>query len=452
MNTTFKKSLVASAILAFAGAANAVQTPQTAVDYSKQGVTQAATLTPASPVITLEAEYAVGDIIDITFTGATFDATNAPTFALSATAMEVGVLSVGTNSIRLRVTQQATVSTVNTSLTVNGLVFTSASVAASGAVGITYAAQTSTGLALDAGATSKPTGKLIALKDQFTVATTPFDAVIDVNADRLLFTGATDAAKRADALVITPTNNAAYATPATLTTVTYKVVGDFSFLDQNANGTVSAGELASAAITGGSAITGKTLSSDLTTLTFVDTPVAPATPAAVTLTSTISAAAPADSEVVIKPSAYTATATFAHTSPAGTFAASKSAGSWTLNGSQVRVPYMVVGGGRFGIIANVTNHGSKDGAITLDVFAEDGTSIASNYAAGTSAAGSVTSVAAALNAALAAKGISTVSPVKFSFQVTTNVPENDVIVYAAYTDNTTSERAIVNNDSKVQTK
>ncbi|WP_417705090.1 hypothetical protein [Rheinheimera aquimaris] len=449
MNTTFKKTLVASAILAFAGAAQAVQTPQTAAEYSKQGVTQAATVTPAAPVITLEAEYAVGDIIDITFPGAVFDATNAPAFVLSAAGMEVGVLSVGTNSIRLRVTQQATASTISSTLTINGLVFTSASIAASGAVGISYAAQTSTGLALDAGAASKPTGKLIALVDQFTTEVTPFDAVIDVNADRLLFTGALPADKRADALVITPANDAALSTLATLTTITYKVVGDFSFLDQDASGTVSAGELAAAAITGGDAITGKTLSADMTTLTFVDTPVAPATPAAVTLTSTISAADPAVSKVVIKPSDYTVTATFAHTTPAGSVAIEKSAGSWKLNGSQVRVPYMVVGGSRFGIIANVTNHSAKDGAITLDIFAEDGTKIASNYPAGTAKAGSVTSVAPAL---LAALGGSPATVTKFSFQVTTNVPENDVLVYAAYTDNTTSERAIVNNDSKVQTK
>src|SRR5690606_24139480 len=107
MKTTFKKTLVASAILAFAGAAQAVQTPQTAVEYSKQGVTQAATVAPAAVTITFEAEYAVGDIIDITFPGATFHSTNAPTFTLTND-MEVGVLSVGTNSIRLRVTQQAT--------------------------------------------------------------------------------------------------------------------------------------------------------------------------------------------------------------------------------------------------------------------------------------------------------------------------------------------------------
>ncbi|WP_134053939.1 hypothetical protein [Rheinheimera aquimaris] len=469
MKTTFKKTLVASAILAFAGAANAAVTNQVdPTPLSAQGV--GATVTAGDVNVVLKAEYAVGDTITFKFPGASFHSSNAPSLVgltntgaaaianaltdpagtavdgdfkdLSA-GITFGLLSASGDTATFRITElnSATVpTTVNGLIRLSGVVFTGASVAAAKDVSVVYSAQTSTGVAIDTATTN--TGKLIAVKDQYSLTVgTKADAVIDVSSDRKLFSTVGGADARIDVLAFT-TASAAYTGAVTADKVTYTVAGDFGWVDQDANGTVTTTELQTAI--DGLTVAGDKLAiaTDRQSITFEK-----ATVGAVSINLTASAAAPATSKVVLNPTDYTVSAKIDYpTSKSSSYTAA--GGSWTLNGSQVRVPYMVYGAGRFGIIANVTNHGSKDGNITLDVFAEDGTVIASNYPAGTSKAGSVTSVAPALVALLGSPTTAT----KFSFQITTNVPANDVLVYAAYTDNTTSERAIVNNDSKVQTK
>lgn len=470
MNTTFKKTLVASAILAFAGSANAAITKQ--VDgtlFSQQGI--GASVAAGTVHIVLKAEYAVGDTLTVRFPGAAFHSSSSPSLAglaagaptdtianaltnppgsitaAAATGLTFGLLSASGDTLTFRVTaldKVATPTTVNSVIALSGVVFTGASVLAAKDVGVVYSAQTSTGLAIDTATTN--TGKVLSAKDQFALNVgTKADAVIDVSSDRKLFSTVGGADARVDVLAFTTTSTADTGF-VTADKITYTVAGDFSWVDQDGNGTVSTAEL-EAAIGGLSVATDKlAIAADRQSISFEKAAVG-----AVSINLTTSAAAPATSKVVLNPTDFKVTAKI-------DYPASKSSvynadgGSWSLNGSQVRVPYMVVGGGRFGVIANVTNHGSKSGSMVLDVFAEDGSVIASNFPAGTSEPGSVKSVASALNNALAAKGISTASPVKFSFQITTNVPANDVIVYTAYTDNTTSERAIVNNDSKVQTK
>lgn len=475
MNTTFKKTLVASAILAFAGAANAAVVQQyVPTPHSAQGI--GASVAAGNVDVLLKAEYAVGDTITVKFPGAAFHSSNNPAIAglaaaAGATAANAltdpagtlvagdmvdltagngivfGLLNASGDTLTFRVTQLDTAnvpSTINGVLRLTGVVFTGASVSAATDLNITYAAQTSTGLAIDVATTNN--GKLIAVKDQFSLTSgTKADAVIDVSQDRKLFTTAGGNA-RFDTLALT-TASAAYVNAVVPSKVTYTVSGDFSWVDQDANGTVTTAELETAidgltvaALPGGNALK---IAADRQSISFEAAAVG-----TVTADYTISAAAPATSKLILNPTSFTASAKIDYpTDKSSSYNAA--AGAWTLNGSQVRVPYMVVGGSRFGMIANVTNHGAKDGAITLDIFAEDGSVIASNYPAGTSKAGSVVSVVPAL---LAAIGGSPVNTTKLSFQITTNVPENDVIVYAAYTDNTTSERAIVNNDSKVQVK
>lgn len=484
MKTTFKMTLLAAAIAGFsmnAVAAVNIVDNSTAVAFSTERLANTATTVNVpnkNLQVELGAEYAVGDIIKFTFssdaiaasqfrttitTSDTLLATGLPDANAAGATITLGQLSSDATSVTYRVTEvSGALTTVGQKFTIAaGTDFAATASKLNGGLTVTYAAQTSNGITIDAG--NKSSIQLVYAASEFSTAITKLDAIIDVNDSRLSFVGGLFT----DALGVTVAQSATYdpdgaagplapvsfLSPVVYVSSKYVVEGDFSWVQDTSTTTAGIQAAASAvAITG---CTGATNGS--TGVTFTATSMAftctdsPAT--AVTATFDVrqgNAKAPA----ALPSGSYTVTNTINYTvGTAKTLAIGpKDAGLWKLNGSQVRVPYMVVGGSRFGAIANVTNHSGRDGDITLDIFAEDGSTIASNYAAGTSKAGSVTSLAGALNAALAAKGISTASPVKFSFQITTNVPENDVIVYAAYTDNTTSERAIVNNDSKVQIK
>ncbi len=479
MKTTFKKTLVASAILAFAGVANAavdIASGSTAVGFSTERLANTATTVNfpnANLVFEMGAEYAVGDIITLTFST---DAIAASQFLSSVQTsvgtgagdggvdqqITLGLLSSTANSVTYRVTE------VENATTTIGLTFSvgaaaniavnAAKLQSAGSLSVTYAAETANGVAIDQGNGS--TFQMIYTGSEFAYSVASanrLNGVVDVNNERLTFEGD----ETEDALTISVSQKTTFEInsagdtvnilqPVTYVGVEHTVSGDFSWVTDDDTDTAVIDPIADALTV--AACTGVADATDATwtvsSVTFECTDAAPTNPV---LTFDIGEgdAEAADS---VNATAFTASAVITYNA-GGTdkeFAVGPiNAGAWTLNGSQVRVPYMVVGGSRFGIIANVTNHGSRDGEITLDVFAEDGSTIVSNYPAGTSKAGSVTSVAPALIAAL---GGSPAAVTKFSFQVTTNVPENDVLVYAAYTDNTTSERAIVNNDSKVQVK
>jgi hypothetical protein len=471
MKTTFKKTLVATALIAAAGVssyANAAIVKQVATKVSQQGI--GATVAAGTVNVVLKAEYAVGDTFTIKFPGATFAAASAPALvglaagagtdtkanaltspagtitATTAAGLTFGLLSAVGDTLTYRVTaldKTTTPTTINNVLELTGVTFTGASVTASKAVNVGYAAQTSTGLAIDVATTNN--GKLIAAEDQFSLEVTKLDGVIDVEDDRLSFEGAVLSDVLTLELESAATSGAV--TPAA-DAVTFKVTGNFSFLDANSNGTISTAELA-AGITGVTAGADNLVAAaDLGSITFtgdVNTAYA---------VSFVHADADADGQAdkVINAGAYSVTSAVEYgTSGEDTY--TESAGAWTLNGSTVRVPYLIIQNGRFGSILNVTNHSAKDGTITIDVFGEDGTLLKSNYPAGTSKAGSVTSVATAVRNALTEAGKDLNTATKFSVQIVTNVPEDDVIVYAAYTDSQNGgERAIVNNDSKVQTK
>lgn len=493
MKTTFKKTLLALALTGVAGSAMAavdLSTGSTAVAHSVErlgGTAVNVTTAKEDLVIELGAEYAVGDIIKLTFNTDAVAAseflttiTSSDTLALDGTpaangagaTVTLGLLSSDATSVTYRVTEvSAALTTVGQKFTVAknaNMNVNAAKLKAAGKLTVTYSAQTSNGVTIDAGNDS--TFTMIYTASEFSVsvaAANRLNGVIDVNASRLNFDDAAAPANHQDVLTITaaqlptvdpdgtgPLLPVAFANPvAFVPGLKYVVKGDFSWVkDADAN---TAGIQPAAAALTIAACTGATDATDavwtVDSVTFTCTDAAPTSPA---LTFDIGQGA-AKAPIAVNPSDFTVTATIGYND-----GAAKSlelgpinAGAWTLNGSVVRVPYMVVQNGRFGTILNVTNHSSKDGDITLDVFDEDGTVLASNYAAGVSKAGSVTNVAQAARNALTAAGKNLNNVTKFSVQIVTNVPEDDVIVYAAYTDaNNGGERAIVNNDSKVQTK
>lgn len=475
MKTTFNKTLVASAILAFAGAVQAVELAGTEHTVTSQYLASTgANHTAASFTITLGAEYTLNDTMTLTFTAPLASATATTLIAapdagnnrLGMTFSKISGGAIGDTTAIYRLT-----ATDATGLAANpvttGVVFTVAALdfakanLGSGA-SVSFSAKTNTNLDLDTGGTNR-SASLVKVASQFTVTAPSFARVIDVNADRKSFVDADTANTGADDFKVKGTFNVAslvtggntYARPiAGAAGVKHTVTGDFSWVVDNDTNTAGLQPKAGVfATTGTCANAAWTYSTTAVSLTCD----AIAADTAIVIDPEANKTGVAAANIPVLPAqTFSATSTVTFTGPAGTENAinTSDAGSWTLNGATVRVPYLVMRDGRFGSIINVTNHGSQSGAIVFDLYDENGTKLQSSYNGGTATAGAVTSIANAVRNALVASGKDVVnSTIKYSLQITVNAPANDIMVYSAYTDSQNGgERAIVNNDSKVQTK
>lgn len=500
MKTIFKKTLVAVAVLGLSTNAFAdvdLVGTNTSVMYSTQtldGLTNAS-VTNSNFVITLGAEYAVGDIITLTFSNDALVAGQLKSTITTSTALTangntgvnasgaqvtLGLLSQTATSATYRVTEVSTgATTVGQKFTVfsqdvGGVIvapvtLNAAKVKAGNGFKVSYAAQTSNGIVIDASST-KSSFQLVYTTDQFAMKADPlFDGVIDVANDRKQF----DPAATTDTATFTLTNKPTQdpdgtgpltalnlVSPVAFNEATLVIKGDFSWVkDSNttdagiqaaaATLNIPAAACTAAATTGATA--NVTWAVDKVTIvcdTNAGDEVTGVNPIAVTLNTAQGGAA-----VVIPASTFTydATLKYAATKTAS-YASGLSAGSWTLNGSSVFVPYMVYGTLNevsYGQVINVANNSSKVGDIKVDAWNEDGTVLLSNVKVGEAKANTVTSIAGAVRTALNGAGLVNG---KVSMKITTNVPGKAVTVYSAYVDGVTRERAIVNNDSAVQTK
>jgi hypothetical protein len=110
--------------------------------------------------------------------------------------------------------------------------------------------------------------------------------------------------------------------------------------------------------------------------------------------------------------------------------AATEAGSWTLNGSVVTVPYMPFGPNTK-VIMRHTNTGVQEGAVTVRYMLEDdSTNWVSVGEVATSSRGVMDIRDAVIDAIMADAGV---EKGKVAIEITTNVPEADVTVYAGYT-------------------
>lgn len=481
MKTMFKKTLVAVALAGLSANAFA------AADVTGSGITviskQGAIATVDQPVltVTLGAEYAVGDVITFSFSGGALKPATVAN-QLSAVlpdvndVMTLGLLEATESYAKYRVTVlnkdgAAAETTAAGTVALTGLDFTGSAVLAADGVSFSYAAVTSNGLSLDTTGT-KLSKKVIFVGDELTAkVATKLNRKIDVTNERKFFTGA-DPLDEEDTLVIdsalvttvetsTGVNTAIdLATVATVTKVAYTVKGDFSWI-QDDDADVAGVQPAAGTLTltncAGAAPTFATPVVTATQITFSCN----AGNAATSLKFNIGqGAANGDgSPVVLNVNNFTADATFTYTTNGGVTGktevgfADADAGSWTLNGSTVNVPYLVfgtLGTVQFSQVINVANTSGVEGDISVDVWAEDGTVLLSNEKVGVAKANSTTSIAGKVRDAL--KDKKSFENGKVSLRIVTNVPEDSVSVYSAYTDVGSRERAIVNNDSKVQTK
>lgn len=481
MKTMFKKTLVAAALAGLsANAFAAADVTNSAIKViSKQGAI--ATVTQPALEVTLGAEYAVGDVITFSFSGGALKpatVANQLSVVLPDTndVMTLGLLEATENFAKYRVTVLnkdglLDETTADGVVTLTGLTFTGSAVLAADGVTFSYAAVTSNGLSLDTTG-SNLSKKVIYVGDELSAKVqTKLNRKIDVTQERKFFTAATPNDEEdtlvIDSALVTSVDVAGGgtelidgATKATVTRVAYTIKGDFSWIaddDADEAGVQPAAGTLTLSNCGGAAPTFATPVVTATQITFNCN----AGNAATSLKFDIAQGA-GDGEgspVVLNTNNFTADALFTYTTNGGVTGktevgmADADAGSWTLNGSTVNVPYLAfgtIGTVQFSQVINVANNSAVEGDITVDVWAEDGTALLTNEKVAVAKANSTTNIAGKVRDAL--KNKKSFENGKVSLRIVTNVPEDSVSVYSAYTDVASRERAIVNNDSKVQTK
>lgn len=489
MKTVFKKTLIATAALAFVGTANAAQirnvsaetiTALSAATYttgSAEGLAKAASVTLGTGVgqlpvyIKPTVTNVEQDVLIIQVAGAKFDTTATPVLTGAGANAAQGYDFFdyqGEDTIRFRVKSGGVTATA---LAADHFVLSGAKLkSVAGAGGKVTLNSKVVSLNPVIGEYDKGSFDILKVAAQVAVeATTSLSKTVATAKARKQFTTA-----GADTFVTELTNNTAYFSALTVDStktakVSYVLSGDWSFVRDadkttfggNANGALSSAEIATIVTATPTAVVGAdtfaySLSAD-NKLTVTQTVVG-AAGLDTEVTFTVNPAAVADptkaaSATALNAGAFAADVTATTDDSAFAVGSAVDIGAWKIDGSVVKVPYLVLQDGRFGTVVTVSNSGSRTGEILLDIVDEAGVSIASGLVAGSSTPGSIVNVSGKIRDALVAKGKDLTKVNKFSVTVTTNVPAAEVLVYSAYTDSQNGgERAIVNNDSAVQYK
>ncbi|WP_448546879.1 hypothetical protein [Thalassotalea fusca] len=458
----FKKSLVALAIASVSAttlAAADIKTNTTPRVISEEGSASLTNVQANQVQVVLGAEYAVGDILTFTFAGASLDTTAStlpasvnPVLADTNDTMTLGLLNATSTTLTYRVTELtfdglAAETTVGAALTFadGDLQFTAASVLASGAATVTFDAKTSTDIVIDSG--TKSTAEIFDVASQFSASvTTGMDAVIDVNDQRLSFTGVlnndTSDNVTTDDVVLTSVNtttrasdSTAYDYVATATAYTYTIYGDFSILDTDAD---TAGvQTSNVTVAPGTA--------SLTSVAADKIVVSNTAVGATTVTVDVEGDTSGEAFDALATQSFTADASVAYTdhgtnvdpatvtaAVAGTkqLASGANAGAWTLNGANVTVPYMPFGPDTK-VILRATNTGSQTGAMTVRYLLEGSTDgwQTLDVAVADIAPGVTNIRDVVMNAIMADAGV---EKGKVAIDLTVNAPSTDITVYAAF--------------------
>ncbi len=259
----FKKTILATALAAATLGAGAADV-NVAVDAdiaSQEGAASQTNVALQDVIVTLGAEYTQNDTVTFTITGAQFDtATSAPAITASIDAGDsatLGLLSVTATTVTFRITavddaDNDTIVFDGGTFTLSGMqLVTSSVVDATGDIDVSYEARTNTNLLLDpATGMDSLTVTAIEVVSQLGAALgQAADAVIDVEADRLLFTGGATT----DTIVATITEAAVDIGDITYNGSTHVLTGDFSWMDDDGTAGVSQTELDSAVAMTGSA-------------------------------------------------------------------------------------------------------------------------------------------------------------------------------------------------------
>lgn len=459
MTNIFKKSLIALALAGVStGAMAATVVPDSVVNASTEWAANVSAGTAAAPlnqvtaddfVVTLGTAYTAGDLLTFTFTGTGINQASIPTtLNIMDTTNNAGTIgwisntvnTAGNTEVVYRVTSVDTAHNTNGGkITFSGVEFAPNKLG--NGISVSFAAKTSDGTAIDTAGGVARTAQLVRVGSQFASvsvgAPAALNAVIDVAKSRTQFTSgvtpvtASFTVAPSSYLVGTvPTPFVATTYGATAGDVTYTLTGDFGWmLDKN--------DAVDAAV-----------------VTFTDAGCT-VTPAEVTATKIVAKCAAgasfapsftiaANNKVAIPAQGFSVTANQAYSvgPVAGVAELSRSAGTWSLNGSNVEVAYMPYASNISQVI-NVTNRSSQTGDVSVVAIAQDGKKYDLGVVA-QSKAGTILPIAGPIKTALEAKVGAITSTQRFALQIVTNAPEAAVEVYSAYNVGSTGARLVVN--------
>jgi S-layer protein Slr4 len=401
----------------------------------------------------LNAEYALNDTITFTFACACLVDTSLPSTLTSTTAggqtLTFALLNSSADAATYRVTNRAnSASTKNLEVTLPNTVKVDMSKAASG-VSVAFSAATSSGAAFDTSLTFDPTTTdfaasktLVTVSNQFAGSVvTSLDGIIDVNPAAgttpltTFTTGTSDVftVKTHQATVTTT-----FAKTADVSAVTYTLSGDFSWATEARKASVftpscPSGSTASAVTLVASATgsvswncvgrdaVGESSSSGGSSSLTINAAGQTGLTALPTATFTV-----ASSTSYFSPSGQSgATGT---TTSSSTIAANTAAGSWTINGAQIFVPYMPYGS-TIDQVIYVANKSSVTGDISVQYIGTDTTSVVNLGKVGSVSGRSTLNISPLIKAALPAAAQASG---RLAFIITINAPANDVDILASY--------------------
>ena len=465
MTNLFKKSLLATALLAIAGtasAANILEADAAPTAVSKQNAAGSFTTTGNNVSVTLANDIAagasmVGTEVVVTYSGAQLS--TAPTLASGAgETWTRTAVSATSATFRLDATDGVTAATDK--LVISGHQWLTSSLLDSDGVSITVAVRSATGVGIEpAGTGEKLTRKIVYVGDEYgvkvsTAAGSKMDRVIDLSTSRTKFTSATGGEATAntrysrltfnvtDAVGATYKNDAGTDTVANFATTTtrgdtdFTLTGDFSWIkDDNAT---TAGIQAKA---------GTFLFSDATNCS-----VKTITAGSVQFTCTNAFTAGdgyirfdiyqggTASPVAVNDADFTLSAVQKFTPASGSAtsvaaANNVAAGSWTNNGTTKALDYMPFGTDISQIIY-VTNLTAEVGKIYVTATLEDGSKLLSGVYLADTIANGITPLAAKLEAALEGQAVAG-KKVALSF----DIESSNATLYGAY--KVGSDRALV---------
>jgi len=449
------------AAMLFAGSANAAVLSATPQVYSKEGVS-ATGLPVALPAVTaiLAADYSLEDRISFTIAGATPTAGAAIPSMTCNNGIIVGYLNTSGNVVNFRVTQTDVANNLGATCTINNISVTRASLAASTSVTGTYRAVTIAGEVIDTGcATAGSPGAVVACAQnvvpnvvtlasvvtQFsagvTTNATPFNGVIDVEADRKVFAFPDEVTNllTSDSLRITVRNRGNVLEPVAPVSGALALTADFSFL-AGPDGRCGTGDDTGSVVSQAAGIA--TFAGGNCGVAAINYGQAFAAGQDATVNDTIVILLPLGNQSV-KLSPQTFAGSYAFSWPtANVSRLDFSAGAWTINGALVFVPYMPYGDSISQIIY-ISNRGTQDADITVDAFDENGASY--SFDVGQVAGGTVRKLTAEILNGLTLAGFQ--APGKVAFELTVNAPDSDIDVYSAYNVGGSDRGTVVNSQN-----
>jgi hypothetical protein len=456
MENMFKKTLLA---LAIAGAAfNASATLTVAAGgsgtggvqlISMEGASNSTSVTPSNVVATLSAvgaDYASSAKIRVTITGGTLTPATDATFSYydDSTTTTTNLVTTGTvtypssNVVEIALTAAGAAETAvraaanDDTLTLGGLDITATSFSKGATISYLIEVVSSVGGAV----IDSKSGTVTTVAEQFSTSIATGDdfgtSKVDVGDDRLNFVD--NNVSESVTVDVDSIKVDHLAADANTYAPTYVLNGSFGFLGTVAADIVTAGDVTSTT-------TSPVINAGLTTITEVaaafgagefDGAAADTTFEVITLT--------ADGKTqVLTPQAFTVDVSFNYDddeTKKGTFAKTISGGAWKLNGDSAYIPFMPFDSA-FAQSITVTNSGSVDGAITVDITAngETNTHMLTAVATGET----ITNITGEIIAAAKADGVTG----NAAITVVTNSPSTDISVSALYYSKADADRGIV---------